>query len=99
MHLLAGVSYYKVGAAHTIDLGTVPVRPGEIEFLRAFYLEGLGEFAYENGLDLRDLAFVAGAEAGPAPTPPVDRTRPLVPFGGGIPVHFLGAGNDATRYL
>ena len=84
VHLLAGVSYYKVGAARTVDLGTVPVRPGEVDFLRAFYLEGLGEFAYENGLDLDDVAFVGGAAAGPPAAATVDANRPLVPFGGGI---------------
>lgn len=84
VHLLAGVSYYKAGAAHTVDLGATPVRPGEREFLRSFYLEGLGEFAYENGLSLHDVEFVGGRERDRSAPADVDPDRPLVPFGGGI---------------
>lgn len=84
VHLLAGVSYYKVGAARSVDLADVPLRAGELDLLRAFYLDGLGEFAHRNGLRLDDVAFVGGAAAGPAPIAAVDPARPLVPFGGGI---------------
>jgi hypothetical protein len=82
--LLAGVSYYKAGAPLVIDLGATPVRTGDREFLRAFYLEGLGEFAYRNGLHLDGLRVVGGAPAGaPAACAP-SSDRPLIPFGGGI---------------
>ena len=83
VHLLAGVSYFKAGAPPLLDLGDVPVRPGEAEFLREYFEEGLGEFAYRNGIDLH-LEVVGGAPAGP-PAPCHPRGgRPLVPFGGGI---------------
>ena len=84
VHLLAGVSYYKAGAAHEVDLGAVPVRPREVELLRSFYLEGLGEFAFRNGLRLDDVAFVGGRDAAAGAHASVDPDRPLVPFGGGI---------------
>jgi hypothetical protein len=84
VHLLAGVSYYKAGAAHSIDLGQTVVRPGEREFLRSFYLEGLGEFAYRNGLSLDDVAIVGGRETAGAAMCEVDPGHLLVPFGGGI---------------
>ena len=84
--LLAGVSYYKTAAPPIIDLGSTALTPLEHDFLRTFYLEGLGEFAYRNGLDLSDLV-LTGPVAEPAPpvayAPPVPG-RPLVPFGGGI---------------
>lgn len=83
VHLLAGVSYFKAGAPPIIDLGTVPIRPGEREFLRAYYLNGLGEFAFRNGIDL-DVKLVGGADAGPAPAFTPAAGRPLIPFGGGI---------------
>jgi hypothetical protein len=83
VHLLAGVSYFKAGAPPLVDLGAVPVRPGEREFLRSYYEDGLGEFAHRNGLDLR-VEVVGGADAGPAPSPRVQPGRPLIPFGGGI---------------
>jgi UDP-N-acetyl-alpha-D-muramoyl-L-alanyl-L-glutamate epimerase len=53
--LLAGVSYYKTAAPPVIDLGDHAVTDAERDFLRSFYLNGLGEFAYRNNLDLSDL--------------------------------------------
>ncbi len=49
--LLAGVSYYKTAAPAVIDLGQTPLTEEELAFLRAFYTEGLAEFAYRNELD------------------------------------------------
>jgi hypothetical protein len=87
--LLAGVSYYKTAAPPVIDLGQTPVTGTEREFLRSFYLDGLGEFAYRNGLDLSGLRFVGGSGEGPAaagalPGPAGQPGRVLIPFGGGI---------------
>jgi UDP-N-acetyl-alpha-D-muramoyl-L-alanyl-L-glutamate epimerase len=87
--LLAGVSYYKTAAPPVIDLGSTPLTDVERAFLRDFYLQGLGEYAYKNDLDLSDLrieAPTAAAEAAAAPAPsPLGRLgRALVPFGGGI---------------
>jgi hypothetical protein len=86
--LLAGVSYYKTGAPPLIELPATPLRPAEREFLRSVYLDGLGEFAYRNDLDISDLRIEApvldGAAAPPATAGPTPRKRPLVPFGGGI---------------
>src|SRR6201996_8011666 len=53
--LLAGVSYYKTAAPPVIDLGDTTLTVREKEFLREFYLSGLGEYAYRNALDLTDL--------------------------------------------
>jgi UDP-N-acetyl-alpha-D-muramoyl-L-alanyl-L-glutamate epimerase len=53
--LLAGVSYYKTAAPPVIDLGDIALTGLEREFLREFYLQGLGEFAYRNDLDLSEL--------------------------------------------
>jgi hypothetical protein len=90
-YLLAGVSYYKTAAPPVVDLGDVPTTAGERAFLRMFFVEGLGEFAYRNGIDLSGLT-VTGPDRpdgrparwngparwdGPA-------GRPLVPFGAGI---------------
>ena len=83
--LLAGVSYFKTSAPSVIDLGAHGTTGQERAFLRTFYLEGLGEFAYRNELDLSDLR-VVGPEldrSRPVPYEP-RRGRPLVPFGGGI---------------
>ncbi len=83
--LVAGVSYYKTTAAPLIDLGELATTAAERSFLRTFYVNGLGEFAYRNGLDLRGLR-VEGPDAGTVP--PMAYApgpgRPLIPFGGGI---------------
>jgi len=84
--LLAGVSYYKTAAPPVIDLGDTPLTEAERAFLRDFYLQGLGEFAYRNDLDLADLRIDAPV-AGPARVTASNRVpgqRALVPFGGGI---------------
>ena len=73
--LLAGVSYYKTAAPPVISMGGTALTPRERAFLRAFYLDGLGEFGYRNGIDLSGLR-IEGPEgdqipaAGPAPAQP-----------------------------
>jgi hypothetical protein len=92
VYLLAGVSYYKTAAPPVIDLGDIALTGRERAFLREFYLSGLGEYAYRNGLDLSDLRIEAPAppapagpaDTAPAPAPAAQDLRPLVPFGGGI---------------
>jgi UDP-N-acetyl-alpha-D-muramoyl-L-alanyl-L-glutamate epimerase len=83
--LLAGVSYYKTAAPPVIDLGQTAVTGRERDFLREYYVQGLGEFAYRNALDLTSVRI----EGPSAPDrPPVQARVPavsaLVPFGGGI---------------
>jgi UDP-N-acetyl-alpha-D-muramoyl-L-alanyl-L-glutamate epimerase len=83
--LLTGISYYKTAAPPVIDLGDHGLTAVEREFLCSYYLDGLGEFAYRNGLDLTGLT-ITGDE--------LDRRDPvgylaqegrsLVPFGGGV---------------
>jgi UDP-N-acetyl-alpha-D-muramoyl-L-alanyl-L-glutamate epimerase len=53
--LLAGVSYYKTAAPPVIDLGHTALTGTELAFLREYYLQGLGEFAYRNTLDLASM--------------------------------------------
>jgi UDP-N-acetyl-alpha-D-muramoyl-L-alanyl-L-glutamate epimerase len=73
--LLAGVSYYKTAAPPVISMGSTALTPRERAFLRAFYLDGLGEFGYRNGIDLSGLR-IEGPEAeqfppaGPGPAAP-----------------------------
>jgi len=82
-YLLAGLSYYKTGAASVVDFGGHHVGPEALALVRAAYLDGLGEFAYRNGLDLSDISFVgAGPASDPVAITPSDRV--LIPFGGGI---------------
>jgi hypothetical protein len=84
--LLAGVSYYKTAAPPVVDFGDTALTSAEHAFLREFYLQGLGEFAYRNRLDLTSLRLEAKRAAGEALAPPREpgTRRALVPFGGGI---------------
>ncbi len=95
--LFLGVSYYKAGAPPTVDLGGLPLLPGDVELLRQYYVDGLAEFAYCNGLDLagpditgleitgREITGHAPATLAPGtPGGTSSLARPLVPFGGGI---------------
>ncbi len=85
VHLLGGVSYYKTAAPPVIDLGDLATTGAERSFLRTYYVDGLGEMAHRNGLDLSGLE-VVGPDLGqrvPAACTPA-AGRPLVPFGGGI---------------
>jgi UDP-N-acetyl-alpha-D-muramoyl-L-alanyl-L-glutamate epimerase len=90
--LLAGVSYYKTAAPPLIDAGDMALTAAERDFLREYYLRGLGEFAYRNALDLDDLHLEPPPPPDPAPPPhhppstsrPASDLRALVPFGGGI---------------
>jgi UDP-N-acetyl-alpha-D-muramoyl-L-alanyl-L-glutamate epimerase len=87
--LLAGVSYYKTAAPPVIDLGDTALTGLERAFLRDFYLQGLGEFAYRNAIDLGDLRITADErDIHPPVTGSLSHSseglRALVPFGGGI---------------
>jgi len=84
--LLAGVSYYKTAAPPVIDFGETALTSTEEAFLREFYVQGLGEFAYRNNLDLTSLRLEArrAREQPPASAASGGPRRVLVPFGGGI---------------
>ena len=84
--LLSGVSYYKTAAPGVIDLGETALTAAEEAFLREFYLQGLGEFAHRNHLDLTALTLDArrAPDEPSAPQTPPGPLRALVPFGGGI---------------
>jgi hypothetical protein len=53
LHLIAGVSYYKAGVPGEICIESTTIDRVTVEFLDTLYLHGLGEFAYQNRIDLR----------------------------------------------
>ena len=52
LHLIAGVSYYKAAVPQEIRIESYAIDAGTAALLEQIYLNGLGEFAYRNGLDL-----------------------------------------------
>ncbi len=98
VYLLAGVSYYKTAAPPVIDLGDTALTERELAFLREFYLSGLGEYAYRNGLDLSDLRIRSSAartsrvrrfrerhRARPTAAPPPQPAAPVPALAPGTP--------------
>jgi UDP-N-acetyl-alpha-D-muramoyl-L-alanyl-L-glutamate epimerase len=82
-YLVAGLSYYKLGAARIVDLAATPVGPGGRALLDAALRDGLGEFAFVNHLDLDDVE-ISGGVALKSREAHLDPSRVLTPFGGGI---------------
>src|SRR5437879_9054352 len=82
LHWTAGVSYFKTAAPAAIscEAGTPP--PAAAALLEALYSEGLGEFAYANGLPALPRPKFPSGPAPPAPRaaaePPLERM--LVPI-------------------
>ena len=82
-YLLAGLSYYKAGAAHRVDVGATPLGEKGAALLHAALHDGLGEFAFRNDLPLDDVVIEGGVDVDRF-EPLVDPQRALIPFGGGI---------------
>jgi hypothetical protein len=81
--LIAGLSYYKAGAAIEVDLSETPVGPAGRRLFEAALRDGLGEYAYRLGIDLSDVKVVGGSDVARCGSE-LDPTRVLTPFGGGI---------------
>lgn len=85
LHLLAGVSYYKAAVPPEIRIEGYDIDADTAALLTSVYENGLGEFAYRNGLSLRGkIHFPAGAPAGKkAPALQAATPKALVAIGGG----------------
>jgi hypothetical protein len=53
LHLIAGVSYYKAAVPPEIRIDSYAIDADTAALLESVYVNGLGEFAYRNGLNLR----------------------------------------------
>ena len=84
LHLVAGISYYKAAVPEQIRIEGYAIDADTAALLELIYLNGLGEFAYRNGLDLHGrIRFPADADADPQ-VPALDlRPQALVAIGGG----------------
>jgi hypothetical protein len=86
LHLVAGVSYYKTAAAPSIAVESgAAIGPATSAFLEGLYVDGLSEFAWVNGIDLRErVRFAPNVSEEPAAGPaPALARRTAVPIGGG----------------
>ena len=84
LHLIAGVSYYKAAVPPEIRIDGYSIDSETAALLEAIYVNGLGEFAYRNGLDLHGrISFPSTADSGPAASALGLRHHALVAIGGG----------------
>jgi len=96
LHLIAGVSYYKAAVPPEIRIEAYNIDADTAVLLETIYENGLGEFAYRNGLSLRGqvrfpvgqsglkaLPQVAGVPAPSGPTPSVGGPSGPTPSVGG----------------
>jgi len=82
-YLIAGLSYYKAGAAHVVDLADTPVGTQGMALFEAALHDGLGEFSFRNNLPLDDVVIEGGRDVTAHLVTPT-RADVLIPFGGGI---------------
>ena len=54
LHIVAGVSYYKALLPNEIKISTIKITKEQKEFFDKIYLNGLGEFAFKNNVNLSD---------------------------------------------
>jgi hypothetical protein len=83
LHLVAGVSYYKAAVPPEIRIEGEGIDAATAALLESIYENGLGEFAYRNGLSLRGkIRFPATAQT-PAAVDAGLRRHAIVAIGGG----------------
>ncbi|MGJ7903763.1 UDP-N-acetyl-alpha-D-muramoyl-L-alanyl-L-glutamate epimerase [Lysobacter sp. 1R34A] len=85
LHLIAGVSYYKAAVPETIRIDSYAIDAETAALLELIYVNGLGEFAYRNGLNLHGkIRFPVEAAAADAKAAPLGlKPHALVAIGGG----------------
>lgn len=84
LFLLSGISYYKAFIPKRLICEAFPLDERTVEFLHKFYLKGLAEFAFRNGISLRDHFRFRFEPAAIAPPMALDLPeRTCVPVGGG----------------
>ena len=83
LHLFAGVSYYKAAVPEKVRIDSYSIDADTAALVETVYLNGLGEFAYRNGLNLRGrFRLPVDGEAFTAPAVGL-REHALVAIGGG----------------
>ncbi|GAB2496362.1 UDP-N-acetyl-alpha-D-muramoyl-L-alanyl-L-glutamate epimerase [Arenimonas alkanexedens] len=96
LHLIAGVSYYKAAVPPQIVIEGEGIDAATAALLTSVYENGLGEFAYRNGLKLRGkITFPVGGPSGPnAPGEGASGLKALLQ-GSGRALVAIGGGKDS----
>ena len=85
LHLMAGVSYFKAAVPPQIRIEAYAIDADTAAFMETVYLNGLGEFAYRNGLDLHGrIRFPVASDSGAGDAQALGlRPHAMVAIGGG----------------
>jgi UDP-N-acetyl-alpha-D-muramoyl-L-alanyl-L-glutamate epimerase len=88
LSLAAGISYYKAFLPRRLTVAAANLSPGQREFFQALYVDGLGEFAYRNRVDVTErVDFAHAGAAGDRdlrePSPAALPRRSAILLGGG----------------
>lgn len=84
LHLVAGASYFKAAIPSEISIENGDITKETALFIEKLYLNGLGEFAYRNGIDLREkIKFPYNENVKANPSNISLKRRTAVPVGGG----------------
>lgn len=84
LHLIAGVSYYKAAVPQDIRIDSYAIDADTAALLETIYVNGLGEFAYRNGLNLHGKIKFPHSETNRPAAPALGlREHALVAIGGG----------------
>jgi hypothetical protein len=78
LHLIAGVSYYKAAVPPRICIDSYAIDADTAALLTEIYENGLGEFAYRNGMSLRG-KIVFPVDVAPSPQPSPDGRGSSIP--------------------
>jgi hypothetical protein len=82
--LACGVSYYKAFAPERLRCAAFPLDAATAGFVADFYVKGLGEFAWRNGIDLAQHLRIVTDDVEPPPALRLELPRlTCVPVGGG----------------
>ena len=82
--LACGVSYYKAYAPDRIRCAAFPVDPATAAFFSNFYVKGLAEYAWRNGIGLAGRLYIDTDAVAPANAVKIELPRRTgVPVGGG----------------
>jgi len=96
LHLIAGVSYYKAAVPEEIRIDSYAIDADTAALLELIYVNGLGEFAYRNGLNLHGkIKFPVGTS--PQPSPASGRGSSGAALSETLPLPLAGEGRGEGR--
>ncbi len=83
LHLVLGISYWKLYCPENIDLGNIRLNSEQASFWNVLYIKGLGEFFFKNNIDFRKFDLFRPNSHDFESVKFERKSRSLLPIGGG----------------